>query len=474
MGAKRKRRSASGCRLSVTDYPLGEVTLFPKAFSPFAVKRRSLMDQKLRLISRVVVSVNVGSAGQACFSLRGQLRTVRRLCGSRPHMQIVSCSSLAISFTRRVGTKFVLHNVHAIGSFRCRGDVTSIGHGLDKVRAFVLFARPRRARVDSDVIQRLLHCNGSVSRFIPGKAGLCWGVGAVGQVLLPLLVLDMFTTSVSTRHNGGVSTHGLRLTLCTVSGLCMSSADRAGLIRSTVINVLRGLSPRSACASPRRAGRVARPLRNGFSKVNVRFGVLASALCIVRMVPNKPSRGINLVTNSHVVVISSALVTNIGVGGASIVGHLHNPGGARIQMGILHNKIPSLVRFGVAHKGVPMCDLSTTCVTSGTAKCVGLGHFTTSSTSRFQRTLRGLGGRKVGGLVLSLRKGNKKCLGVTVSLTSRFLNGSGLVICARKGGRPHRRTGSSTHKKFRRKHLIILMSRASTSTDRVLSNTIRS
>lgn len=146
--------------------------MFPNAFSPFAVKRCSMIRHTLAFVSRVIVKVNVGRGGGACFPVSGERRVVQRLCGSSPHVQMVSCSYLAVSFTRRMKTGFVIHNVHAMGSFRCRRAVTSVGHGLTNVRAVLLFARPRLAYIDSAVMHRLLAFGGSVDRFVPGKVGV--------------------------------------------------------------------------------------------------------------------------------------------------------------------------------------------------------------------------------------------------------------------------------------------------------------
>lgn len=240
------------------------------------------------------------------------------------------------------------------------------------------------------------------------------------------------------------------------------------------MGVLRRLSPRSACSSPRRIGEVGRPLRKGFRNVNVRFGVTRSALLIVRPMSNKPSRGINVLTNSHVIVIRSALVTNMGVDARSVVHHLHNPGSSGIGLGVLHQKIGRLLPFAIGESGVPICDLSTSCVVGSGVNCVHVGHFTTAARRRFGGTLAKLRGGKVGSLVLSLRNGNKKCLGTTVSVTGRFLNGGRLVICARNHHGPHDRFFTGNANRFRGNHLVMLISRFSTSTDRVIAKTIRS
>lgn len=87
-------------------------------------------------------------------------------------MGISTCSYLAVSFTQTGRTRFVIHNVHAMRSFRCRRAVTSVGQGLTKVRAVLLFARPRLASVDSAVMERLLRFNGSIAPFLPRKVGV--------------------------------------------------------------------------------------------------------------------------------------------------------------------------------------------------------------------------------------------------------------------------------------------------------------
>lgn len=245
-------------------------------------------------------------------------------------------------------------------------------------------------------------------------------------------------------------------------------------MRRTVIGVLTRLSPRSACSSTRRIGGVGRPLRNGFRNVKIRFRVVRSALLIMRPIDGNPSRGMNVLTNSHVMTIGSATVTNMGVDARSVVTHLHKPGSSRMGLAVVHQNIGSPLLFAMGQSGVPVLDLSTTCVVRPGANCVHVGHFKTAATRRFLATVGRLRGGKVGSLVLSLRNGKNNCLGTTVSLTGRFLKRGRLVMCARKHATRHDRFFTGNAKGFHGKHLIMLMSRCSTSTDRVIAKTVRS
>lgn len=167
-----------------------------------------MIDHTLAFVSRVIVNVNVGRGGGACFPLRGHRRVVQSCCQGRPHVVIRSCSYLAVSFTQRMSTDLVVHNVHAIGSFRCRRAVTSVGHGLANVRAVLLFARPRLAYIDSAAIHRLLRCNGSVDVFVPRKVRVeswkweveSWGKGSRGAVCCCGVCVHNSNTDTGTRR----------------------------------------------------------------------------------------------------------------------------------------------------------------------------------------------------------------------------------------------------------------------------------
>ncbi len=302
-----------------------------------------------------------------------------------------------------------------------------------------------------------------------------WLAARVGH-LLPVVSLVLYAIINMTRA-GGTSVrriHGLILTRDTVTGLCISSPSRRGIIRTTVHTVLGRLSPRSACLATGRMRGVGRPLRNGFRNVNIRFGVTSSALFIVRAIDGNPSRGINVLPNSHVIAIGSATVTKIGVTHSRVVGHLHNPGNSMIRLNVIHHKCSRGLAFHIAHSGVPMRALSTTCVVTPGMNCVGVDDFNTAARGRFDSTLTALGRRGVRRLVLSLRNGKKNCLGTTISVTDSFLRPNRRVMCARNGDSPHSRFGTRNGNRFYRKHLIILVSRCSTSTSRVIANTMRS
>ncbi len=325
-------------------------------------------------------------------------------------------------------------------------------------------------------------CSGGGRRayfFVELVLVLC-STGAGGEFGVECLSLPVFVltfTFVNATRGGGTSVrrmHGLILTRDTVTGLCISRPSRRGMMRTTVQTVLGRLSPRSACLATGRIRGVGRPLRNGFRNVNIRFGVTSSALFIVRAIDGKPSRGINVLPNSHVIAIGSAAVTKIGVTHSRVVAHLHNPGKAMIRLNVVHHKCGRGLAFHIAHSGVPMRALSTTCVVTPGMNCVGVDDFKTAARRRFDSTLTALGTRGVRRLVLSLRNGKNNCLGTTMRVTGSFLRSKRRVMCARKGGSPHSRFSTRNGKRFDRKHLIMLVSRCSTSTSRVIANTMRS
>ncbi len=291
-----------------------------------------------------------------------------------------------------------------------------------------------------------------------------------------LLYVSLYTATRQGKRVSAarLSLHGLDVTRLTVDGLCMSDIGRAGLMRSTVGNVLSGLSPRSSCAGTRRAGGLRRPLRKGFRNVNMRFGVLRSALMIVRPAIGKPSRGINVVTNSHVIDMGSATVTNMGVDHSRVIHELQKPQGSGIHLNVVHRNVGRPLRFAIAHSGVPITAMSTTCVIAPDMKLIHLSDFKDAARRRVAGSVGGLRSLNVGSLVLSLRRGNNNCLRTTARVTDRFLARGSLVICAGKLHIPCRRRHTGKGKLFHSKGVVILMSRFSTSTTRVMDNTVRS
>lgn len=309
---------------------------------------------------------------------------------------------------------------------------------------------------------------GGASHFVP----LVVTVDMITKVLVKAFCTERFT-------NGGLkvvgdSSGGLGTLLHIVSSRCISAIGVASLMRGTVPRVLTRLSPRSACVPTRGLRRMGSRLRNDFDNVNVRFAVRRSAVRMGDIVPNKPSRGINLVTNSHVMVIGSDLFTNGNLAGRGTVHGLGNPGKDRIGLNIGHTARGRLLSFAVAHNSVPRGAVSTTCVLSSSCKCVRVDGFKHAARIRLLGTVTRLDRRGYGNLVVSLHSGAKKCVRTTAHVIGRFLPRKGLVMCARNHGCPHVRRCTGNANDYRGLPLIMLMGRDSTSTDRVFTNTVRS
>lgn len=312
------------------------------------------------------------------------------------------------------------------------------------------------------------------------------GVGGGGAHFVPFLLTVYLVTNVTVNafctgrfSKGGLnvvgaSSGGLGTLLHVVSSRCMSAMGVNRLIRRTVPRVLSRLSPRSSCVPTGSLRTMGTSLGNDFDNVNVRFAVRGSAVRMGDIVRNNPSRGINLVTNSHVMRMSSSTFINGVIAGDRTVGHLGNRGNDGIGLNICHPNRGSLLRFAIVHKGVPIGDVSTTCVVGRGMNCVGIGGFNRAACPRLLVTLTGLGRGGYRNLVISLHKGAKNCVTTTVRVIGRFLPGGHLVICARKHGSPHRSCGSGKAKDGRGVPLIMLISRNSTSTDRVFTKTVRS
>lgn len=272
----------------------------------------------------------------------------------------------------------------------------------------------------------------------------------------------------------GASSGGLGTLLHVVSSRCMSAIGVNRLIRSTVPRVLNRLSPRSSCVPTGSLRTMGSSLGKDFDKVNVRFAVRRSAVRMGGIVRNKPSRGINLVTKSHVVRISSDTFMKGVIAGCRSVGELGNPGNDRMGLNIFHPKRGRALRFAVIHNSVPMGDMSTTCVLGSGFNCVGMGGFNRAACPRLLVSLTGLGRTGYRKIIVSLHNGANKCVNTTVRVMGRFLPGGELVICARKHGSPHRGCASGKAKDDRGVPVIMLVSRNSTSTDRVFTKTVRS
>ncbi len=306
-------------------------------------------------------------------------------------------------------------------------------------------------------------------------AGISDGIRCVGGEVSFLFLSILYVITCNRGIGvGGRILRGLCITRATIGGFCISDIGRRGLVRSTVHNVLGRLSPRSSCAATRRAGGLARSLRKSFRNINVRFGISRSALLIVRAVTSNPSRHTNLLPNSHVIDIGSATVTNIGVDHRRVVHHLHNGGNAVTLLNIIHHNVTSALSFQIGESGVPIGAVSTTCVVAPDVKCVHVNSFNTAARSRFLSTISSLRSDKVHSLVVSRRNGNNKCLRSTMRVTGRFLGGNSLVMCARNHVSPQRGFFTSNGNHLARKRIIVLLSRCSTSTTRVLTKTVRS
>ncbi len=175
---------------------------------------------------------------------------------------------------------------------------------------------------------------------------------------------DMTFATYASCNGPALSTGGLSTVLRVVNGRCISAISVRSLIRGAVPGMLTRLSPRSMCVPTGGTRRSGRRLHNDFDNVNVRFVVRSSAVCIDSMVRNKPTRGMKLVTKSHVIAVSSSLCINGGVDGSKTVGHLGNPGKDRIHLNVGQRNRGRLLPCIVMHNGVPIGDVSTACLVS--------------------------------------------------------------------------------------------------------------
>ncbi len=225
-------------------------------------------------------------------------------------------------------------------------------------------------------------------------------------------------------------------------------------------------SGRNCFCAPRRTGGLVRSLSTGVRNVKMDVDSVRKDLVMDRMFRNAPTRGTNVGTKSVVVSTGNRTLSNVSLSiTADCVGNGDN---AAIGVRMGHRKV--ILDFSVIH--TPVGAPSIRCrVLRRKVKCVGVAAFSGKITGRFDATLGALTGSGTGGVVVSIHGGNNNCLSRTITVTSYFLPGNGLVASRGHGG--SRGSGDfCTDKAGPKCGTIILVGRCSTDTSRILATTL--
>ncbi len=241
----------------------GDVTVYPKDFSPIACNRLSVVSHTTGVFSGIVIIMTGGSSGGDYFSPRRHIMVVGGYAASVSGLRIIRFSKLLTRCTTAHNTATVVGKLHTVSSFRCRFRVTLTGGGLGPgIRALFLAATSRGVCLDSSVIGRVTSVNNSVSDFIPrmvggsvvsevGLGGWCLGEFVRRRGVALSRLLRRFSRIVSDNvgvPNGGtvISVRGLETVISSVHLGVPSRVGRTGNVITSHTRVVAATGHRTS------------------------------------------------------------------------------------------------------------------------------------------------------------------------------------------------------------------------------------
>ena len=155
------------CQLSIVNYQLNKVALFPGTFDPFTLGHLSLVERGLCLVDEIIIAIGVNLDKKTFFPLEQRIEMISRLFESNPRIKVQSYKGLTVDFAQEAGARFILRGVRSVNDFEYEKNIADVNREIAGIETFVLFTEPKYTHISSSLVRELLTYGKSVAAYVP-------------------------------------------------------------------------------------------------------------------------------------------------------------------------------------------------------------------------------------------------------------------------------------------------------------------
>ena len=147
--------------------------VYPGTFDPVTNGHLDIVARAARLVDRLVVGVAENIGKGPLFGLEERVELVREECAAIAYragtpIEVVSFSTLLISFARSVGATMLIRGLRAVSDFDYELQMAGMNYRLDPdVETVFLMASEHHQFISSRFVKEIARLGGDVSSFVP-------------------------------------------------------------------------------------------------------------------------------------------------------------------------------------------------------------------------------------------------------------------------------------------------------------------
>jgi len=146
--------------------------VYPGTFDPFTRGHEDLVRRAANVFERVVVGVADSRSKQPFFAVADRVAMAREVLRPLPNVEVLSFSSLLMSFVHEQGAKVVLRGLRAVSDFEYEFQMAGMNrHLYPDVETLFLTPSEQYTFISATIVREIAKFGGDVSHFVHPSVG---------------------------------------------------------------------------------------------------------------------------------------------------------------------------------------------------------------------------------------------------------------------------------------------------------------
>jgi len=146
--------------------------VYPGTFDPFTRGHEDLVRRAANVFERVVVGVADSRSKQPFFAVADRVAMAREVLRLLPNVEVLSFSSLLMSFVHEQGAKVVLRGLRAVSDFEYEFQMAGMNrHLYPDVETLFLTPSEQYTFISATIVREIAKFGGDVSHFVHPSVG---------------------------------------------------------------------------------------------------------------------------------------------------------------------------------------------------------------------------------------------------------------------------------------------------------------
>jgi len=260
-----------------------------------------------------------------------------------------------------------------------------------------------------------------------------------------------------------------------IDSFYVDSVDKAALVETAVIEMLKDLDPHTQYISKEDVQKMNEPLQGSFDGIGVQFRILDDTLRVISPISGGPSERVGIRSGDRIVAIDNENVAAVGLTNQMVFDRLKGKKGTKVIVTIKRRNVKELLDFEIIRDKIPIYSMDAAYVVDEKDKIgyIKFNRFSATTMQEYKEGIEKLRSHGVENLILDLTNNGGGYMNMAHELADEFLEAGQMVVYTEGRTAPRQDLKASSNGSFKNGRVVLMVDEGSASASEIVSGAIQ-